>query len=128
MLLEEHIAFLKQEDLTLDALLGRLPIPNRPNAQVPPRFPPYFQTVDRERQARMIEKCAAPGSELAKTIQQIWLPLFTPPPPPSYVPRDIFMANMGKAINARFEDTAKAVQKLEARGGKIVFVRFPEQW
>ena len=32
---------------------------------------------------------------------------------------------MGKAINARFNDTAKAVEKLRARGGKIVFVRFP---
>ncbi len=125
MFLEERIAFLKQEDLTLDALLGRLPIPNRPNAQIPPTFPPYFQTVDRERQARMIERCAQPGSELAKRIQQIWLPLFTPPPPPTYVPKEVFMKEMGKAINARFDDTAKAVEKLRARGGKIVFVRFP---
>ena len=125
MLLEEHVAFLKQEDLTLDTLLKQLPIPNRPNAQVPPRFPPYFQTVDRERRARMIEKCARPGSELAKRIQQIWLPLFTPPPPPTYVPREIFFENMGKAIEARFRDTAKAVEKFRARGGKVVFVRFP---
>ena len=125
MFLEEHVAFLKQEDLTLDILLKQLPIPNRPNAQIPPTFPPYFQTVDRERRARMIERCAQPGSELAKRIQQIWLPLFTPPPPPTYVPRDAFMENMGKAIDARFRDTAKAVEKLRARGGKIVFVRFP---
>jgi len=125
MFLEERVAFLKQEDLTLDALLNQLPIPNRPNAQVPPRFPPYFQTVDPERRARMIEKCADPNGELARRIQQIWLPLFTPPPPPSYVPKEVFRANMGKAINARFDDTAKAVQKLQARGGKIVFVRFP---
>ena len=103
----------------------KLPIPNRPNAQVPPTFPPYFQTVDRERRVRMIERCAQPGSELAKRIQQIWLPLFTPPPPPTYVPKDVFMENMGKAIEARFHDTAKAVEKLRARGGKIVFVRFP---
>src|SRR6266446_2316676 len=125
MFLEEHIAFLKQEDLTLDILLKQLPIPDRPNAQVPPTFPPYFQTVDRERRARMIERCAQPGSKLAKRIQQIWLPLFTPPPPPTYVPREVFMENMGEAIDARFRDTAKAVEKLRARGGKIVFVRFP---
>ena len=50
----------------------------------------------------MIERCAQPGSELAKRIQQIWPPLFTPPPPPSYVPKDAFMANMHKAIEARF--------------------------
>jgi hypothetical protein len=125
MLLEEHVAFLKQEDLTLAVLLQQLPIPNRPNAQVPPRFPPYFQTVDRERRARMTEQCAAPGSELAKRIQQIWLPLFTPPPPPTYVPKEVFMEGMGKAIEARFSDTTKAVEKFRARGGKIVFVRFP---
>jgi hypothetical protein len=124
MFLEERVAFLKQEDLTLEQLLKRLPIPNRPNAQVPPTFPPYFQTVDRERRMRMTENCAHPG-ELQTRIQQIWLPLFTPPPPPSHVPREVFGANMGKAINARFNDTAKAVEKLRSRGGKIVFVRFP---
>jgi hypothetical protein len=125
MLLEEHIAFLKQEDLTLPVLLQQLPIPNRPDAQVPPKFPPYFQTVDRERRTRMTEQCAQPGSQLAKRIQQIWLPLFTPPPPPTYVPKEAFMEEMGKAIDARSRDTAKAVEKLQARGGKIVFVRFP---
>jgi len=125
MLLEEQVAFLKQEDLTLDALLGKLPIPNRSTALVPPRFPPYFQTVDHERQARMIEKCADPNGELARRIQQIWLPLFTPPPPPTFVPKDVFMANMAKAIEARFHGTAQAVEKLQSRGGRIVFVRFP---
>jgi hypothetical protein len=125
MWLEEHVAFTKQEDLTLDQLLKRLPIPNRPYAQVPPRFPPYFQTVDRERRTRMIESCANPEGELARRIQQIWLPLFTPPPPPTYVPKELFMANMGKAVEARFQNTAKAVEKLRARGGRIVFVHFP---
>jgi hypothetical protein len=124
MPLEEHVAFLKQEELTLDDLLKRLPIPNRPYAQVPPRLPPYFGTVDRERRARMIEECARPG-KLQSTIQQIWLPLFTPPPPPSYIPKDVFMATMKKAIAQRFLDVVAAVQKLRARGGKIVFVRLP---
>jgi hypothetical protein len=124
MLLEEHIAFLKQDDLTLDILLKQLPIPNRSNAQVPPTFPPDFQTVDRQRRTLMIERCAQPG-ELQRKIQQIWLPLFTPPPPPTYVPKEVFMEKIGKAIDARFRDTTKAVDKLRARGGKIVFVRFP---
>ena len=44
MPLEEHVAFLKQEELTLDDLLKRLPIPNRPYAQVRP-------LSDQERQA-----------------------------------------------------------------------------
>jgi hypothetical protein len=124
MFLEERVAFLKQEDLTLDILLKKLPLKNRPNAQVPPTLPPYFQTVDHERRMRMTEKCAQPG-ELQTRVQQIWLPLFTPPPPPSYVPKEIFMEQMGKAVEARFRNTVEAVNKLRARGGKIVFVRFP---
>jgi transposase len=125
MPLEERVAFLKQEELTLDDLLQRLPIPNRPRTQVPPKLPPYFGTLDRERRARMIEECARPGSELAQRIQQIWIPLFTPPPPPSYIPSEQFMAKIMEAIQGRFRDTTAAVTKLRARGGKIVFVRLP---
>ena len=122
--LEEHVAFLKQEELTLDDLLKRLPIPNRPYALVSPRIPPYFGTLDRERRSRMIEECARPG-KLQSTIQQIWLPLFTPPPPPTYIPKEEFAKKMGQAIEQRFHDVAAAVQKLRSRGGKIVFVRLP---
>ena len=123
--LEERVAFLKQEELTLEDLLKRLPIPNRPYAQLRPRLPPYFGTLDRERRARMIEECARPGSELARMIQQIWIALFTPPPPPTYIPTEEFRKKMGQAIEQRFRDVAEAVRKLHARGGKIVFVRFP---
>jgi len=123
--LEEYVAFLKPDDLSLEGFLNQLPIPNRPGARVPPIFPPYFQTEDRERRARMWEKCAEPGSELAKRIQQIWIPLFTPPPPPSYIPKDIFMAKMKEGIEKRFADVTAAIDKIRARGGKIVFVRFP---
>jgi hypothetical protein len=81
--------------------------------------------LDRERRARMIEECARPGSELARMTQKIWIPLFTPPPPPTYIPKEEFAKTMGNAINQRFKDVAAAVQKLQARGGKIVFIRFP---
>lgn len=125
MPLEEHVAFLKQEELTLDDLLKRIPIPNRDGALVPPRSPPYFGTEDRERRCRMIDACADPNGKLARMIQQIWIPLFTPPPPPSYIPKEKFMEGIGKAIGKRFEDTIVAVEKLRARGGKIIFVRLP---
>jgi hypothetical protein len=125
MPLEEHIAFLKQQDLTLEELLKRLPIPNRPGALVPPPPPPYFQTIDRERRARMTEECARPGSELQRRIQLGWIPLFTPPPPPTYIPKEVFMAEVKKAIEQRFQNVTAAARKLRARGGKIVFVRLP---
>lgn len=124
MPLEEHVAFLKQEELTLDDYFKKLPIPNRPGAQVPPRLPPYFGTEDRERRSRMIEECANPNGELARRIQQIWLPLFQPPPP-AYIPKDVFMKQMGEAIGKRFQNIVDDVGKIRARGGKIVFVRFP---
>jgi len=124
MPLEEHVAFLKQEELTLDDYLKKLPIPNRPGAQVPPRFPPYFGTEDRERRSRMIEECANPNGELARRIQQIWLPLFQPPPP-TYIPKDVFMKQMGEAIDKRFHDVVDDIAKIRARGGMIAFVWFP---
>ena len=43
MPVEGHVAFLKPDDLSLEALLNQLPIPNRPGALVPPRFPPTFK-------------------------------------------------------------------------------------
>ncbi len=122
--LELSFAFLKQDDLTLDAFLQELPIPNRPYALVPPRLPPYFCSVDRERRARMVEQCARPG-RLQDRVKNGWIALFTPPPPPSYVPKDKFMSQMQQAIETRFRDTKTCVDKLRARGGKIVFVRFP---
>ncbi len=124
MPVEKSFAFLKQDDLTLEAILKEIPIPNRPYAQVPPRFPPYFCSIDRDRRARMVEQCARPG-RLQDRVKYGWTALFTPPPPPSYVPTEAFNAKIREAIGARFRDTIAAVQKLRARGGKVVFVRFP---
>jgi hypothetical protein len=125
MPLEERVAFLKQEDLGLDGLLKDLPIPNRPGAQVPRRLPPYFGTIDRERRARMVEACVDPNGPLARKVQQVWSVNFTAPPPPSYIPKDVFMAKIGEAIQKRYVDVTAAIQKIRGRGGKIVFVRFP---
>ena len=124
MPIEESFAFLKQDDLTLENLLKDLSIPNRPNAQVPPRLPPYFCSVDRERRARMVEQCAQPG-RLQDKVKSRWSRLFTPPPPPKFVPKEAFEARIGEAIAVRYRNTVAAVEKLRARGGKVVFVRFP---
>jgi hypothetical protein len=122
--LEEWFACMKQDDLTLGALLEKLPFPNRPNAQVPPPLPPYFSSIDRERRARMVEQCARPG-KLQERVKRRWARLFTPPPPPSFIPKDVFAKRMHDAFEARFADTKALVDKLRARGGKIVFVRYP---
>jgi hypothetical protein len=122
--LEKSFAFLKQDDLTLEALLKELPIPNRPYAQVPPPLPPYFASIDRERRARMIERCARPG-RLQNRVKYGWKALFTAPPPPTYVPSDAFLMGVRNSIEARYANTKVCLDKLRARGGKVVFVRFP---
>jgi hypothetical protein len=120
---EEHIAFLNDMDLSLGALLEKIHLPNRPGTGAPP-LPGYFSTIDHERRARMIEQCAQPGP-LQERIKHGWIPLFTAPPPPSYVPPEVFQARMAQVTEARFIATAAAVSKLREHGGRVVFVRFP---
>jgi hypothetical protein len=122
--IESSFAFLKQEDLALEGLLKDLPIPDRPYALVPPRLPPYFCSLDRERRARMVEQCARPG-RLQEKVKKRWSRLFTPPPPPTFIPPQVFGAAMRTAVETRFKDTRTAIDKFRARGGKIVFVRYP---
>ncbi|MGI8956470.1 MAG: hypothetical protein ACR2II_06100 [Chthoniobacterales bacterium] len=124
MPLEEHVAFLKQDDLTLGELLDDLPVPNRPNALVPPKFPPYFASLDRERRARMIERCAQPGP-LQTRVKTGWIPLFSPPPPPNFIPHDAFMDSIHRAVEDRFHGIKSDVDLLRARGTKVVFLRLP---
>jgi hypothetical protein len=122
--LEEWFACMKQDDLTLGALLEEVSIPNRPNVPAPRKLPPYIASITRERRARMIEQCARPG-KLQDRVKHGWIPLFTPPPPPSFIPRETFGAQMRAAFEGRFADTKALVERLRARGGKIVFVRYP---
>ncbi|MEO6970426.1 MAG: hypothetical protein ABI217_05990 [Chthoniobacterales bacterium] len=124
MPLEENVAFLKQDDLTLGQLLDKLPIPNRPYALAPPNFPPYFATLDRERRARMIERCAQPGP-LQTRVKTGWIPLFSPPPPPTFIPHDAFIESMQRSTKDRFQAIKSDLGQLRERGAKIVFVRFP---
>ncbi len=123
MLLEERIAFMKQEDLTLGKLWEKVSLPNRAAYHGPPALPPYFQTVDRERRTRMTDDCAQPGA-LQDRVKYGWLPLFTPPPFPDYTPKKVF-EGMAQTVEQRFGKTAALVKKLQARGGKVVFVRYP---
>jgi hypothetical protein len=122
--LERTFACLQQEDLTLAALLHEMPIPDRPRAQVPPRLPPYFYTIDRDRRSRMTPNVLTDAT-LRERIAHGWPPLFTPPPKPSWIPAEPFAAFIGKLFNDRFVDIAKAVADLRSRGGKVVFLRLP---
>jgi len=123
MWLEEHLAFMNA-DLKLEPLLDDVPVSPRAAFHPTPVLPPDFATIDRDRRTRMWESCNVPGP-LQERVKNGWLPVFTPPPPPPYVPKEAFAAGMAKAMAARFADTITAVKKIQARGGKVVFVRYP---
>lgn len=123
MFLEEHLAFMKQDDLTLGQLLKKVSVPNRADSYLPPNLPPYFATINRERDTKMAETCARPGP-LQERVKNGWIPLFTPPPFPDYTPKEV-LEGIGRAVEARFGETVAAVNKIRARGGKVVFIRFP---
>ncbi len=124
MWLENCLAFLKQDDLALPQLLKRIVLTDRAVYHAPPRLPPYFSTLDGERNTHMTDAAASPGP-LQERIKQGWLPLFTPPPPPNFVPREAFLAGMQAAVEGRFAATATAVKKIKARGGQVIFLRLP---
>lgn len=123
--LEDKVAFVRQEDLTLAKLLEAIPVPDRANALVGPRMPPYFYTLERDRRARMVPEAAIVGSPLQQQITGTWLPLFTMPPPPTFIPIEQFKQMMGQALEARFRETAQHVARIRARGGQVVFLRLP---
>jgi hypothetical protein len=125
VMLERHVSFLKQEDLTLGKLLEKLPVANRGNTILGPALPPYFYSLDRDRRARMVPAAAVVGSPLQERVSTGWLPLFSVPPPPRFVPVEQFKQMMGRAVESRFHETAKHVASIEARGGKVVFLRLP---
>lgn len=88
-------------------------------------MPPYFYTLDRDRRARMVPEAAIVGSPLQQNVTAKWLPLFSTPPPPSFIPIEQFQQMMGQVLEARFRDTAQHVARIRARGGRVVFLRLP---
>jgi hypothetical protein len=122
--LERTFACLKQDDLTLGDLLRDLPIPNREHALIGPPLPPFFAWLDRERRMRMLERMAT-DQKLRDRVKFGWIPLFSPPPRPLWIPEDKFAEFVHGMGEGRFADMAKAVAAIRARGGRVVFVRMP---
>lgn len=123
--LERRLAFVQQEDLALAKLLEKIPVPDRAGALVGPAMPPYFYTIDRDRRARMVPEAATVGAPLQQRVVNGWLPLFSVPPPPSFIPLPQFQQMMGQAFEARFRETAQHIARIRARGGKVVVLRLP---
>jgi len=112
---ESAFAFLNLEDLSLDALLKRwIPLENRPGTQVDPPLPPYFANMDYDRRNKMWSRIEIEPA-LQHKVQQIWLPLIARIPP-------AFPPGLTDAI---FASIRADVEKIRARGGRVIFVRCP---
>jgi hypothetical protein len=124
MPLERTCACLQQEDLTLADLLHGLPIPNRAHAQIGPDTPPCFSWIDRDRRTRMRDRVLT-DETLRNRVKFGWIPLFTPPPKPHWIPDQAFGDFIHHLIEDRFAAMAAAVKAIQVRGGKVVFLRMP---
>ena len=113
MPLDERLVFLNQDDLTLQALVHRLHLPERPGGRYRPRLPPMLATVDRERREWMLPKLEQDAAFQAE-VQQIWLGLILPP----FAPDEAGLDRMMEAI-------ARDVKAIRSRGGRVVFIAPP---
>ena len=114
--LESWFVFLDQDKYSLNAGLGRLNVPNRPDVYEFPAFPDDFNCSDFSRQSKMTQKFVADTS-LQHRVQNVWLfvmDMAKKAPPPK--------ENPGPPILAVVKE---AVSKIRSRGGDVVFLRPP---
>lgn len=122
--LDEHFAFINQDDLTLSRLIDdALDLPLRAKVYAP-QLPGYMYTLDRSRQARMIERIAT-DSAVQEKIQQIWLPLFRGPPKPGVFTDKQWEGMLSDGWEANLRRIKESVFRITARGGKVIFSRLP---
>lgn len=113
--LESQLMFLDEERFALRFLLDRLDIPNRPGVFAIPPFPLPFTINHFNRQTSITEDFVA-DTALQNQQKQIWMNLFAKAP-------QVPMAD--STLNAIFDDVKASVAKIQARGGKVLFVRMP---
>jgi hypothetical protein len=122
--LDERFAFINADDLTLSKLIEEaLDLPPRPGVYAP-KVPGYIYTLDRNRQAHMTEDLAT-KPEVARKIQQMWMPLFHAPPKPRGFSEEQWAKMLADGWEANLLRIRQSVASITARGGKVIFVREP---
>ncbi|MEO5907460.1 MAG: hypothetical protein ABIQ11_12085 [Saprospiraceae bacterium] len=113
--LESNFVFLDKDNFSINALLNKLELKSRPGVFMFPIFPCEFGRVKFNRQEYMTEKFVA-DTNLHNKVRAIWgfLGTVLNAPPIS-----------GTTLDSLFETVKIAIDKIEARGGKVLFVRTP---
>lgn len=122
--LESHLAYLKQDDLTLKELLKQVDLPNRTATIVYPKLPPFFLMMDGRREGKMTNRVLE-DKAFRELIQNRWPPLFTPPPFPDNPTPEVIGQRIEGMMVSKINAVKACVEKLHKRGAKIIFVRFP---
>ncbi len=112
---ESKLTFLEEQNFSLTALLNDMEVPNRPGVFSFPVFPKGFGWTTEDRQTYMSAGFLADQKAL-KRQTDIWNILLMSDPTP------LPTAEQTKAI---FEEVKTAIEKINRRGGKVVFVRTP---
>ncbi|HMO61962.1 MAG TPA: hypothetical protein PKC39_06925 [Ferruginibacter sp.] len=114
--LESKLVLLDKEYFSLSAKLKALQIPNRKGVFEFPIFPMEFNHVNFERQSWMTDRFVNDTS-LQQQVQKVWLFVFD------------MLKNIPPLsthdLDSVFASIKNNVDKIQARGGKIVFVRTP---
>ncbi|KIC94202.1 hypothetical protein [Flavihumibacter solisilvae] len=113
--LESKLAFLEERRFSLNALLNEVPLQNRPGVFAMPVFPKGFEWTTYDRQTFMSDMFLSDTNDINKQTG-IWSMLLMgdPTPPPT-----------GADLTQIFERVKTSVDKINNRGGKVIFIRTP---
>ncbi|MBC7921567.1 MAG: hypothetical protein H7Z75_10830 [Ferruginibacter sp.] len=113
--LEANLLFLDQEKLTLNPFLNSLPIPSRPGVWGGPRFPHAFSVNLFDRQTKMTPAFVA-DTALQNRVKGIWAEIGAHSPKQGVD---------GPLLTGILNSVKQSVDRIRARGGKVLFIRTP---
>jgi hypothetical protein len=114
-LLESQFVFLDKERLSMGAMMDKLPFENRQGVYFFGGFPPDFGRVKFNRQEYMTDKFSS-DTTLQNIVKNIWVACIkaSKAPPPD-----------GATVDSMIAAVKISVDKIQARGGQVFFVRTP---
>ena len=112
--MEANLAFLNSGFLSLNALINKLHVPDRPGIHSGPEFPQDFTPNMFNRQSKMTDRFLA-DTNLQNEVKGVWTMLGKDRTPPMN----------GKVLDGFMQGVKNDVLKIKARGGDVIFVRTP---
>ncbi len=114
-LLESQFVMLDKEWLSLGAMMDKLPVNNRPGVYKFGGFPAGFGRVNFNRQEYMTDKFSS-DTVMQNIVKNIWVACIkaSKEPPPT-----------GAMVDTMIMSVKIAVDKIQARGGQVFFIRTP---